>query len=49
VADVTATGATIVRAVAEVIVALRDAGVVVRASPDLLDVVGLATAGMGAS
>jgi hypothetical protein len=47
IADVTATGATIVRTIAEVLVALRDAGVVVRASPDLLDVVGLATAGAG--
>lgn len=45
VADVTATGATVVRSLAEVLVALRDAGVVVRASPDLLDVVGLAAAG----
>jgi hypothetical protein len=47
VADVTATGAAIVRTVADVFVALRDAGVLVRANPDLLDVVGRATAGTG--
>lgn len=37
VADVTATGAAIVGAITEVLEALRAAGVVVRASPDLLD------------
>jgi hypothetical protein len=49
VADVTATGATIVRVLAEVLAALRDAGVVIRANPDLLDVTGLGTAGTGDS
>jgi hypothetical protein len=36
-ADVTATGGAIVGAITEVLEALRAAGVVVRASPDLLD------------
>jgi hypothetical protein len=37
-ADVTATGAAIVGAITEVLTALRDAGVIVRASPELWDV-----------
>ena len=41
VAEVTATGAAIVGAIAEVLHALRAAGVIVLASPDLLDLAGL--------
>jgi hypothetical protein len=38
IAEVTATGAAIVGAISDVLTALRDAGVIVRASPDLWDV-----------
>lgn len=41
-AEVTATGAAIAGAVAEVLIRLQEAGVVVRTSPDLWDLVGTA-------
>jgi hypothetical protein len=46
-ADLTATGAAIVGAIRELLLALKDAGVVVRASPDLWRVAGLAGATEG--
>ncbi len=48
IAEVTATGAAIVGAIGEVLTLLRDAGVIVRASPDLWDVAGLATSARSA-